>query len=202
MENSRTARMASAPMSRGRRRNRSTQAPANNPTRSTARLADTTSSAISNGPAPSTSSATSGTAVRVTTDPSSDTVWPAQSFMKSAWRQSDPVTTAAERTGATSGAEYPARRATSGAPLRRWCTSWPYTSVNGVGHAWARHRQHRLHARLHEPGHAHDARLGVLLRRAGRPQERAGDHDPELRLHGLDDRDLVRGGLLAVLLRR
>ncbi len=87
-------------MSSGRRRSRSTQAPAKKPTRSTARLAETTSSAISSGPAPSTSSATRGTAVRVTTEPSSDTVWPAQSFMKSACRQSDGVTTIGEPTGA------------------------------------------------------------------------------------------------------
>ena len=50
MENSSTARIASAPMSSGRRRSRSTQAPAKKPTRSTARLAETTSSAISSGP--------------------------------------------------------------------------------------------------------------------------------------------------------
>ena len=57
-----------------------------------ARLDATTSSAISLGPAPSTSSATSGTAVRVTTEPSSEIVWPIQSFMKSACRHSDAVT--------------------------------------------------------------------------------------------------------------
>ena len=33
---------------------------------------------------------------------------------------------------------------------------------------------------------------GLLLRRPGRPQERAGHHDPELRLHGLDHGHLVR----------
>ena len=75
----------------GRRRSRSTHAPARNPTSSTARLADTTISAISVGPAPSTSSATSGTAVRVTTEPTSEIVCPTHSFMKSACRQRDVV---------------------------------------------------------------------------------------------------------------
>src|SRR5262249_29685791 len=56
---------------------------------SVARLAATTSSAISNGRAPRTSSATSGIAVRVTTEPRAEIVWPAQSFMKSGCRQSD-----------------------------------------------------------------------------------------------------------------
>src|SRR4029077_15161334 len=88
-----TARMASAQMSNGRRRRRSTHAPAKSPTRSTARLAATIRSAICSGPAPSTRSATSGTAVRVTTDPSSETVWPAHSFLKSALRQSDAFST-------------------------------------------------------------------------------------------------------------
>ena len=54
-----------------------------------ARLPATTSSAISVGPAPRTSSASRGTAVRVTTEPSSDTVWPVHSFRKSVCRQSD-----------------------------------------------------------------------------------------------------------------
>ncbi len=74
MENSKTARIASAPINSGLRRSRSTHAPAKSPTSSTARLAATTSMAISKGPAPRTSSATSGTAVRVTTEPSSETV--------------------------------------------------------------------------------------------------------------------------------
>ncbi len=65
---------ASVPIRSGLRRSRSTHAPAKNPTRRMARLPATTSSAISIGPAPRTSSATSGTAVRVTTEPSSDTV--------------------------------------------------------------------------------------------------------------------------------
>src|SRR5207249_5277215 len=43
----------------------------------------------SNGPAPSTRRATSGRAVRVTTDPSRDTVCPTQSFRKSACCHSD-----------------------------------------------------------------------------------------------------------------
>ena len=80
------ARIRSDAMSNGRRRRRSTHAPATKPTSSTARLTETTSSAISVGPAPRTRSATRGTAVRVTTLPSRDTVWPVHSFMKSAWR--------------------------------------------------------------------------------------------------------------------
>ena len=54
-----------------------------------------------------------------------------------------------------------------------------------------RHRQYRLHARGHQPGHADDARAGLLLRRPGRAQERPGHHDPELRLHGRDHHHLV-----------
>ena len=80
-------------MSSGRRRTRSTHAPANKPTRSTARLDETTMSAIWFGPAPRTRSATSGTAVRVTTDPSSEIVWPTQSFRKSGCRHREGVTT-------------------------------------------------------------------------------------------------------------
>src|SRR4051794_1495769 len=83
--------MTSLQIRSGRRGSRSTQAPAKKPTSRTARLADTTRIAISVGPAPSTSRATSGTAVRVTTDPSADTVWPAQSFMNSVWCHSDGV---------------------------------------------------------------------------------------------------------------
>src|SRR5439155_5259284 len=62
------------------------------PTGSTARLAATMRKAISRGRAPSTSKATKGIAVRVTTEPSSETVWPAHSLAKSGFRHSDSVT--------------------------------------------------------------------------------------------------------------
>jgi len=83
--------MTSAQIRSGRRRSRSTHAPAKNPTSRTARLAATTSNAISNGPAPSTRRATSGTAVLVTTEPSSDTVCRSHSFMKSECRHREIV---------------------------------------------------------------------------------------------------------------
>ena len=56
------------------------------------------------------------------------------------------------------------------------------------------HRQHRVHDPLLQPRHADDAGPGVLLRRAGRAEERPRHHDPELRLHGLDDGPLVAFG--------
>src|SRR5437773_5855411 len=71
-----------------------------------------------------------------------------------------------------------------------------------VDHARTRYRQHGVHAAVHEPGDAHDARAGVLLRRARRPEERPRDHDAELRVDGLDDHHLVRRRLLAVLFWR
>ena len=95
-----TARTRSARIRTGRRGSRSTHAPAISPTRRTERLPATTRNAISVGPAPSTSNANSGIAVRVTTDPSSETVWPAHSFMNSGWRQSEGVTIEIEDTGA------------------------------------------------------------------------------------------------------
>src|SRR5207245_2045901 len=85
-------------MSSGRRRSRSTHAPATSPTSSTPALVTITRTASSHGPAPRTSSATRGTAVLVTTEPSSDTVWPAQSLTKSRCCQRDRVATASERT--------------------------------------------------------------------------------------------------------
>src|SRR5690242_16512426 len=98
-------------MRSGRRASRSTHAPARKPTSRTARLPATTRAAISFGPAPRTRTASSGIAVRVTTDPSSDTVWPAQSFMKSACRQSVVV--------GMGWRAYPA----PGRPIRR-CRPW------------------------------------------------------------------------------
>src|SRR4051794_25292936 len=93
MVNSSTARSRSAMISTGRRRIRSTHAPAKSPTSRTARLCATMTSAISSGPASNNRIATSGTAVRVTTEPSEDTVCPVHSFMKSECRQSDSVVT-------------------------------------------------------------------------------------------------------------
>src|SRR5436190_11657836 len=66
-------------------------------------------------------------------------------------------------------------RLTDGAPAR------------GGRDAATRHRQYGLHAHLLELGDAHDAWPRVLLRRAGWPEERSRDHDPELRLAVLDD---------------
>ncbi len=89
------ARIMSVQIRIGRRRSRSTHAPATRPTSSTARLAEMTSTASWSGPAPSTRSATSGSAVRVTTDPSWDTVWPVHSLTKSACFHSDSIGTLA-----------------------------------------------------------------------------------------------------------
>src|SRR4051812_18433560 len=89
IDTSSAARNVSDATRSGLRGRRSTHAPAKNPTRSTARLPATTIKAISVGPAPRTRRATSGTAVRVTTDPSSETVCPVQSLRKSPCRQSD-----------------------------------------------------------------------------------------------------------------
>ena len=73
---------------------------------------------------------------------------------------------------------------------------------NPAGGSHVRHRQHRLHAGRHQPGHAHDPGAGLLLRRSRRAPQRAVHHDPELRLHGRDHHPLVLGGLLALLLGR
>src|SRR6185436_488284 len=70
----------------------------------------------------------------------------------------------------------------------------------GVCDAAPRHGKHGVHAPLFESRDVHDSRACVLLRRPRRPEERAGDHDAELRLDGLDDGDLVRLRLLALLL--
>src|SRR3954465_15221683 len=48
-------------------------------------------------------------------------------------------------------------------------------------------REYRVHARLHQPRHADDARPRLFLRRTGGTQERARDHDPELRFHERHD---------------
>jgi hypothetical protein len=58
----------------GRRRERSTKAPANSPTSRTAIDADATSRPTSNAAAWRVMIAASGSAVRVTTEPSSETV--------------------------------------------------------------------------------------------------------------------------------
>src|SRR5262245_18696698 len=63
-------------------------------------------------------------------------------------------------------------------------------STRGTKHA-SRYGKHWLHAALLQPGDAHDAWAGLLLRWPRRPEERPGHHDPELRLHGLDDGALV-----------
>src|SRR5438132_627794 len=80
------------------------ETPATRPTSRTPVDAATTRYAICAAPAPSVSSATSRSAVRVTVEPSSETVWPAQSLRKSAWRQSDGGTvTRAYRRGICNG---------------------------------------------------------------------------------------------------
>jgi len=73
----------------GRRRVRSTSAPAKRPTSSTAVEADATRIPTSMAVACRVRTAAMGRAVRVTTEPISETVWPVQSFMKSACRQSE-----------------------------------------------------------------------------------------------------------------
>ena len=55
---------------------------------------------------------------------------------------------------------------------------------------------------MHQPRHADDAWLGILLRRTRRTQECAGHHDPEFCLHGMDDSNLVSVRLFAVFQRR
>src|SRR5207249_5498063 len=81
--------------------------------------------------------------------------------------------------------------------------TWPESNPTGrTLRAAARHRQHRVHAVVQQPRDAHDAGPRVLLWRARRPQERARDHDPELRLALLDDGRMVRLRLLALLLGR
>jgi len=65
-----------------------------------------------------------------------------------------------------------------------------------------RYRQPGVHARCRQPGHAHDTGAGLLLWRAGRPEECPGHHDPELRLHGLDHLPVVGLRLLPGLQRR
>jgi len=55
---------------------------------------------------------------------------------------------------------------------------------------------------VQQPGHADDARPRLLLWRPGGTQERARHHDSKLRLHGLDDGDLVSLRLFSLLQRR
>src|ERR1043166_301854 len=54
-----------------------------------------------------------------------------------------------------------------------------------------RHGKHRFHVALLEPGYVDDAGAGLLLWRACRTQERAGDHDSKLCVDGLDYRLVV-----------
>jgi len=97
IDSRRTARIASAAIISGRRRARSTKAPANRPMRRTAVDADATRMPTCNASACRVMTATIGSAVRVTTEPSSETVCPLQSFMKSACRQSDRAVTSIGR---------------------------------------------------------------------------------------------------------
>ena len=74
MDPSSAARPMSAQIRTGRRRSRSTQAPATNPTSSAATRSSERRTAISIGPARSVSIATNGSAIRVTNDPKTETV--------------------------------------------------------------------------------------------------------------------------------
>ena len=74
MEPSRTARPRSAQIITGRRRSRSTHAPATNPTSRAATRSTARSAAISMGPARRVSIATNGSAMRVTNEPKTETV--------------------------------------------------------------------------------------------------------------------------------
>src|SRR4029453_2396803 len=69
-----------------------------------------------------------------------------------------------------------------------------------TAHAY-RYGKYGLHAALLQPRDAHDTGLGLLLRRPRRQEERHSDHDPELRLPGLDGGALGVFGLFLVLLR-
>ena len=71
----------------GRRRSRSTQAPATNPSVSPATSSADRRIATSPAPAPSTRMAANGSAVRVTNDPNIDTVVAAHNRAKSRSRQ-------------------------------------------------------------------------------------------------------------------
>jgi len=81
--------MPSLAIMSGRRRERSTKAPAKRPTSRTAVDADATRIPTCSAVAWRVSTAAIGSAVRVTTDPSSDTVCPVQSFMKSTCRHNE-----------------------------------------------------------------------------------------------------------------
>lgn len=70
-------------MSNGRRRNRSTQTPANTPTSSTGADSAASSQPMSLALAPSRSTAVSGSAVPVTPEPKREMVCPAHSFRNS-----------------------------------------------------------------------------------------------------------------------
>ena len=74
MDPSSTALPRSAQIITGRRRRRSTQAPATNPTRRAAMRSAARSAAISMGPARRVSIATNGSAMRVTNEPKTETV--------------------------------------------------------------------------------------------------------------------------------
>ncbi len=74
IEPSSAARTRSAQMSTGRRRRRSTHAPATNPTSSAATSSTARSSATSSGPALSVRIATNGRAIRVTNEPNTEIV--------------------------------------------------------------------------------------------------------------------------------
>ena len=60
------------------------------------------------------------------------------------------------------------------------------------------HRQYGFYDSLGEPGHAHDSRLGIFLRRTRGQEERARDHDAELCLDGRDHGALGARWLLHV----
>jgi hypothetical protein len=87
MEPSSPARTTSQTIISGRRRSRSTHAPATRPTATSGAACAAVKSPIWVGVAPSTSTATSGRANCVTADPISEMLWPAQTLAKSGSRQ-------------------------------------------------------------------------------------------------------------------
>ena len=112
-----TARPRSAQMRTGRRRSRSTHAPATSPTKSVGDEVDAAQHATSIGPAPSVRIASSGSAIRVISDPKIDTRRRAQTRTNAWLRQSGepnglrtrprsirPVAAVLARTGPSSGA--------------------------------------------------------------------------------------------------